>query len=164
MSSEKFVICPHCGAITDKNGLYCGTCGGNMKEQKKGAFEPSNTLPQPPQDSYRPGNSAQSGYYKPPPVYGQQTTYAQPQSYIQEQIENKLKFAWLFAWITFCMGGTMWLIFTIFFALEAKKLGSTDSKIKQSLIIAVVGVVVQTIFKTLFLIFIYIPLLYSTSF
>lgn len=146
MSSEKFVICPHCGAIVDKSDLYCGTCGGNVKEPKKGPFEPSYTSPPTPQGSYPSNNSEQSGYYQPPPVYGQQTTYSQSQSYVQTQIEEKLKFAWLFAWITLCMGGVLWLILTIYFALEAKKLGSTDPKIKSSIIIAVVGVVLQMIF------------------
>ncbi len=140
MSSEKYIICPHCGGITDNNSLYCGTCGGNVKEQKKGVFEPHNTPPLASQDNNQVSYTEQFGY-------------SQPQSYLHEQIENKLKMAWLFAWITLCMGGALFLIVTIYFALEAKKLGSNDSKIKNSIIIASIGVVLKMVYSIVFYIF-----------
>ncbi|MHA1558167.1 MAG: hypothetical protein ACTSPM_14720 [Candidatus Heimdallarchaeota archaeon] len=143
MSSEKYVICPHCGGIADKNSPYCGTCGGNVKEQKKGVFEPHNTPPRASQDNDQASYSDQFGY-------------SQPQSHLQVLIEEKLKMAWLFAWITLCMGVTLFLIVTIYFALEAKKLGSTDSKIKNSVIIASIGVVLKMIVTTVFYIFYFV--------
>ncbi len=161
MSSEKFVICSHCGAIVNKNDLFCGTCGGALKEQKMGPFKSSNTSPPSPRDSCQSDNLRQLGDCSPSQMYGQQTIYDQRESYAQEQIENKLKFAWLFAWLTLCMGGTKWLILTIFYAFEAKNLGSTDHKIRNSIIIAAVGAVLHIIFKTIFSIFVYIPFLQS---
>ena len=153
MSSDKFVICPQCGAITEKKDTFCGTCGTNLKEQGKESLESTYSQTSLPLQN----NDHLSGSSQ----YGSQ--YAQPQTYIEDQAESKLKMAWIFAWITVCMGGTLFLILTVYFAIEAKKFGSEDPKIKLAIIIAVAGVIIQTIVSILLYIFVYIPFFVGTG-
>ncbi len=131
MSEEKFIICPNCGALLEKGVQFCGFCGSNAEEKKSSYSQPQQpTYSQPPTQQYRvPAQSAP----------GQHPVYVIGATTQQQQAEAKLRMAGIFAWLTFCGGSVIFLILTIIFAMNAKKLGSTSPRIRQSIIIAVIG-------------------------
>ncbi len=128
MSEEKFIICPNCGAILEKEVQFCGFCGSDVTEKK-------SSYTQPQQSSYSQPSTQQYGAGTP----GQQSVYGIGTLTKQQQAEAKLRLAGIFAWLTFCGGSIVFLILTIIFAMNAKKLGSTSPKIRQSIVIAVLG-------------------------
>lgn len=135
MSEEKFIICPNCGALLEKGVQFCGFCGSNAEEKKSSYSQPQQpTYSQPPTQQY--GTSRQS-------VPGQQPIYVVGTDFQQQQAESKLRLGWIFAWVTFCGGSILFFILTLYFIMEAKKLGSTSPRIKQSIIVAVIGVILN---------------------
>ena len=128
MSEEKFIICPNCGAILEKEVQFCGFCGNDVTEKKSSYIQPQ-------QSSYSQPSTQQ--YVGTPRQQIIQVIGAATQ---QQQADAKLKLAWSFAWLTFCgPTGIIFLILTIIYAMNAKKLGSTSPKIRQSILLAVVG-------------------------
>ena len=146
MSEEKFVICPNCGAIVKKEDSFCGYCGSDVHKPKQDDFytqAPAQpTQPSTTQQSfgYQP-STTQRGYqqsYAPSGVYSEQDLMA------QAEINTKIQRAYLFAWLTFCLGGVLSIIFlglTLYYALGARKLGSRHPRITQAIVIAVVGTI-----------------------
>jgi len=135
MSEEKFIICPNCGALLEKGVQFCGFCGSNVEEKKSSYAQPQQpSYSQPPTQQY--GAPAQS-------APGRQPVYVVGATYNQQQAESKLRLAWIFAWMTLC-GSILFFILTIYFAMEAKKLGSTSPRIKQSIIIGIIGFLLGT--------------------
>ncbi len=129
MSEEKFIICPNCGAILEKVVQFCGFCGSDVTEKK-------SSFTQPQQSSYSQPSTQQYGTSTPRDQIIQIVGAATQ----QQQANAKLKLAWSFAWLTFCgPTGIIFLILTIIYAMNAKKLGSTSPKIRQSILLAVVG-------------------------
>ena len=136
MSEEKFVICPNCGALLEKGVQFCGFCGSSVVEKKSSYSQPRQPTYQqpPPQQQYgAPG----------------QTTYGQPVYVVgapsrEQEAESKLRLGWIFAWITFCGGSLLFFILTLVFVLQAKNLGSKSPRIRNAIILASVGVVLNT--------------------
>lgn len=131
LSEEKFIICPNCGAILEKEVQFCGFCGSDVNEKKS-----SYTQPQKP--SYRQPSTQQYGAHV-QSALGQQPVYVVGATTQQQQAEAKLRLAGTFAWLTFCGGSIIFLFLTIYYAMGAKKLGSTSPRIRQSIIVAVIG-------------------------
>jgi len=128
LSDEKFIICPNCGAILEKEVQFCGFCGSDVTKKK-------SSYTQPQQSGYSQPSTQQYGAGAP----GQHSVYGIGALTQQQQAEAKLRLAGIFAWLTFCGGSIVFLILTIIFAMNAKKLGSTSPKIRQSIGIAVLG-------------------------
>jgi hypothetical protein len=135
MSEEKFVICPNCGALLEKGVQFCGFCGSNVDEKKSSFLQPQQpSYSQPPPQQY--GTPSQA-------VPGQQPVYVVGETYNQREAESKLRLAWIFAWITFCGGSIIFFILTVFFVMEAKKLGSKSPRLNHAIIVAVAGVILS---------------------
>lgn len=130
MSEEKFVICPNCGALLEKEVQFCGFCGSNVEEKRSSYSEPQ-----------------QPSYSQPPPQQygapGQQPVYIVGDSYAQREADSKLRLAWIFAWVTFCGGSIIFFILTILFVTQAKKLGSKSPRLNHAIIVAVIGVILN---------------------
>ena len=135
MSEEKFIICPNCGALLKKGVQFCGFCGNNVNE-KKSTFPPPQqpSYSQPPPQQY--GTSTQT-------APGRQPVYVIGTTYGQQEAESKLRLAWIFAWITFCGGSIIFFILTLYFVMEARKLGSKSPRLRNAIIVASVGVVLN---------------------
>ncbi|MGC9778734.1 MAG: zinc ribbon domain-containing protein [Candidatus Heimdallarchaeota archaeon] len=124
MSEKKFIICASCGALLEKEVQFCGYCGSKVEEIKE----------QPPQQPYTQQQ----------PQYGtQSSSYAQYDTWdMSRNAENNVRLAWMFAWFTF-LGGIIFLGLTVYYANRAKKAGSTNPRIRQSIIVATIGAVLS---------------------
>ncbi len=131
MSEKKFIICASCGALLEKEVQFCGYCGSEVKEIKE----------QSPQQSYQP---PQQPYTQQQSQYGtQSSSYAQYDTWDRSRnIENNVRLAWMFAWFTF-LGGFIFLGLTLYYANRAKRAGSTNPRIRQSIIVATIGAVLS---------------------
>ena len=130
MSEKKFIICTNCGALLEKEVQFCGYCGSELKVIKEQPFQQSY---QPPQQPYT--QQSQNGT--------QSSSIAQYDIWDKSRhIENNVRLAWMFAWFTF-LGGIIFLGLTLYYANRAKKAGSTNPKIRQSIIVATIGAVLS---------------------
>ncbi|NHJ05439.1 MAG: zinc ribbon domain-containing protein [Candidatus Heimdallarchaeota archaeon] len=150
MSKEKFVICPQCGAIVNKDDTFCGYCGTDVHKPKVDPFYQQ----QPIQPQQPASTQPTYGYQMPPPSRNQQTytqsgtaTYMDSDLLAQSEIGTKIQRAYIFAWLTFCISilAPIFLGLTLYYALGAKKLGSRDPKITFAITLAVVGTVVGVV-------------------
>ncbi|NHJ86790.1 MAG: zinc ribbon domain-containing protein [Asgard group archaeon] len=146
MTEEKFVICPNCGALLEKGIKFCGFCGSTVDKPVDAIIEPS------PLDKTAHQGPSNTNYYQTENQAALRTVVVSDDYQKQMEADGKVRVAWIFAWLTWIVGGLLFplaiigLIVTIIFAYEAKKLGSQDPRIKQAILIAVLGVVIDLAF------------------
>jgi hypothetical protein len=119
----KYNICTNCGAIIEKDTQYCGHCGAQA-QIKQEQTEYSQSYSQTGyQQSYQPSQ----------PVYERSKSDA----------ESRLKMARVFAWLG-CLG-TIFAIVAIVLALDTKKTLGDDPRIKQTVNIAIIMIVISVL-------------------
>ncbi|MFX1538854.1 MAG: zinc-ribbon domain-containing protein [Promethearchaeota archaeon] len=138
--SDKKIYCPQCGARQSKDYQFCGICGAPLDTatseseiQTSGWEQPLEQPPEQPLE--QPPPTYQQPYRQ--PSYGYAGTYYHSEEeYKQRKIKEKMNLVLLFTVLSCCMGGFLWAILTIVFAIQARNLGSKDPKITWAIVIS----------------------------